>query len=274
MTMLIDEFADGWLAQLDQRAGELEPGWGFYLLLDGVFAPGLHRRFSAMPDGGAVALLFETLPGCSDAVRDSSPFVVRYLPGSSAMQGVLARCSGSPMVSAIETCEPLDELAARLAAWCVVENDGQRFNFRFPDTRRLPGILHALDARQRGELAGPARRWHYVDRAGRWQALELAGVPYPPQERPQRLEDRQFGAMVADSEADEMLVRLADRGVQHQGAQSVAHAVVSQALAAADASRLDAGLRVDWCVDCVRRGVLQDEAAAMAALDVWRSAAA
>ncbi|GAB2844733.1 hypothetical protein GCM10027277_10800 [Pseudoduganella ginsengisoli] len=272
--MWIDEFAAGWLAQLDDAAHALDDGWALYLLLDGVFAPGLHRRFSAALGDESVALLFETLPGCSDPVRDASPFVVRYAAGSRTMDGLLAQCSGRPMVSALETREPLNALAARLAAWCVVENDGQRFNFRFADTRRLPGIVRALDARQLGELAGPARRWHYVGRSGQWQALALPGDGHPVQERPQRLSDRQFGAMVDDSAADEMLVRLADRGVRHEGAPSVAHALVSQALAAADVAQLDARLRVDWCVECVRRGVRADEVRIMAALETWRIAAA
>lgn len=272
--MWIDDFAEGWLAQLDDKARALDAGWALYLVLDGVFAPGLQRRFSAALGGDAVALLFETLPGCSEAVRDASPFVVRYVAGAPAIHRLLAQCSGRPMVSALETREPLTQLAARLAAWCVVENDGQRFNFRFPDTRRLPGIVQALTAQQLGELAGPARRWHYMGRTGQWQVVALPGEEQPLQERPQRLTDWQFGAMVHDSAADEMLVRLGDRGVLHAGAPSEAHAVVSQALAAADAVQLDARLQVDWCAECIRRGVLPDAPLMMAALEAWRLAAA
>jgi hypothetical protein len=68
---------------------------------------------------------------------------------------LLDKCSGWPMMCAIETPESQAELAARLAAWCVVEVDDQRFNFRFPDTRRLPAIFDALTPTQRAEFAGP-----------------------------------------------------------------------------------------------------------------------
>jgi hypothetical protein len=58
------------------------------------------------------------------------------------------------MVSAIVTLETFVELVDRLAAWCVVEVDDQYFNFRFPDTRRLPDILGVLKPEQIGALLG------------------------------------------------------------------------------------------------------------------------
>lgn len=271
--MFIDEFEAGWLDELDRWADELKDGRQLYLLIDGVFVPGLQRRFIRALGDHAVSLLFETLPACSDAVKDASPFILRYPVGQPAVNELLKSCSGWPMVSVLETSETLDQLTERLAAWCVVENEGQRFNFRFPDTRRLPGIFGALTSRQQGEFAGPAVRWHYIGRQGRWQSLPLPGVANAIQERPQKLDNEQFGRMVSDSEADEMIVQLDYRGQRLEGKRSQVYATVAQALAVANARELANADRLKWVVDCVRRGKQIDNADAPDARDEWRVAA-
>ncbi|CAN7690425.1 DUF4123 domain-containing protein [Pseudoduganella sp. LjRoot289] len=268
--MFIDEFEAGWLDELDSWADELRDGRQLYLLIDGVFVPGLQRRFISALGDHAVSLLFETLPACSEAVKDASPFVLRYPQGQQVMKDLLRNCSGWPMVSVLETAETLGQLVARLAAWCVVENDGQRFNFRFPDTRRLPGIFGALTPRQQGEFAGPAVRWNYIGRQGIWQSLTLPGVAHAIQERPQKLDNEQFGRMVSDSEADEMIVQLDYRGQRLEGKRSQAYATVAQALAMANARELANADRFKWVVDLVRRGKQMDKIEAPDARDEWR----
>jgi hypothetical protein len=270
--MFIDEFKAGWLDELDSWADELRAGRHLYLLIDGVFVPALQRRFISVLGEHAVSLLFETLPACSEAVKDASPFVLRYPHGQQAVKELLKSCSGWPMVSVIETAETLDQLTARLAAWCVVENDGQRFNFRFPDTRRLPGIFGALTHVQQGELSGPAVRWNYIGREGVWQALAPRGVAQTVQERPQKLDNEQFGRMVSDSEADEMIVQLEYRGQRLDGKRSQTFATVAQALAVADARGLASADRLKWVVDFARSGSARDNGKAFSARDEWRDA--
>jgi hypothetical protein len=264
--MFIDEFEAGWLDELDRWVDELEDNRQLYLLIDGVFVPGLQRRFISILGDRAVSLLFETLPACSDAVKDASPFVLQYPKGKQAVRDLLKLCSGWPMVSVIETSEPLDRLAERLAAWCVVENDGQRFNFRFPDTRRLPGIYGALTPLQQGEIAGAAVQWNYIDRQGRWQSLTLAGVANAMQDRPQQLNNEQFGRMVSDSEVDEMIARLDYSGNRPAGKPSNVFAFVAHVLAVANARELVNDQRLKWVMECARKGtvtgdreVLRDE---------------
>ncbi|HEX9173338.1 MAG TPA: DUF4123 domain-containing protein, partial [Telluria sp.] len=134
--MLIDTYDERWLELLNTLAPGEAGASSTYLLIDGVFVPGLYRLVSAaLPSPQAPTLLFESLPCCSDKTRDVSPFIVPYQSSNIRLQRLLERCSGWPMMSAIETAESQAELTARLAAWCVVEVGEQRFNFRFPDTR-------------------------------------------------------------------------------------------------------------------------------------------
>lgn len=270
MTKLIDEFDTGRLEQLDRWASEQHEGHHLYLLIDGVFIPGLWRGVVSAQGNDAVSLLFETLPACSDDVKDASPFVLRYLRGNRAVQNILKKCSGWPMVSVLETSESLGQLAARLAAWCVVENDGQRFNFRFPDTRRLPAIFSALNLEQRNELAGPAKSWRYIDRTGEWKSLAVSGTGSPVRDRPQKLDDHQFGIMVSDSDADEAIAHLGYRGYQGRASPSRSHAIVVQALAMAWSQGLDSDLHLDWCAACLDQDGYSRDEQALLALAEWR----
>ncbi|SFU88717.1 DUF4123 domain-containing protein [Pseudoduganella namucuonensis] len=269
--MLIDSYNDNWLDHLNTRAARLEHDKRLYLLVDGVFVPGLHRHVAIATPANSPALLFESLPGCSEAARDVSPFVMLYDATAKRLPALLAKCSGWPMVSAIETTESLEELAARLAAWCVVYADGQRFNFRFPDTRRLPGIFSALTPWQQGLLTGPASRWSYIGRNGEWMELSVPAIDSAIAEDSPELDDAQFGRMVGDSEADEVLVQLADRGYVPKR-PSRSHAIVSRALLAADAGKLDRELRVDWCAACLADG--EPALDAHAKLENWRQTVA
>jgi hypothetical protein len=77
------------------------------------------------------------------------------------------------MLSAIATSGSVDVRAERLAAWWTVATEGDYFNFRFPDTQRLPAIFAVLMPEQQRELAGNALSWHYMARNGAWAALPI-----------------------------------------------------------------------------------------------------
>lgn len=257
--MLVDPYEKCWLDQLTDAT---------YLLFDGVFVPGLHRRIQAvMPLTDAPSLLFEVLPGCSDSTRDVSPFLLRYQPANSRLRTVLEKCSGWPMICAIDTAESQAELTERLAAWCVVEVDDQRFNFRFPDTRRLPAIFGALSVEQRAAFAGPATRWSYIDRSGKWQELAVTGTPCTIAERP-RLDDHQFAKLVSDSEADEVISILAYRGYGF-GLHSYDFAIVSLALRVAHNASMDTVSKVAWCESCLVDAYSRDAEHLVARLPQW-----
>ena len=256
--MFIDPHHPDMIAQLAQRADGLPDGCHLYLLLDGVFVPGLYRSGPFQSSkAGRFFLLFETLPGCNDAVKDASPFLMLIKPaGGALMERLSARlgtCNGWPMVSAIATTENLEQLGARLAAWCIIENDGQRFNFRFPDTRRLPGIFSALHAHQRAQLTGSMHFWSYIGRDGHWTDLLVAGVQSAVAESAV-LDDVQFGEIVDDAVPDEVLFRLAYSGFETDLPHSLLHAAVSGALKTAREVDLEEDLREEWCEHIARHG--------------------
>jgi hypothetical protein len=267
--MLIDRYDERWLDRFDAASGGAGHAGTTYLLIDGVFVPGLQRLVkAALPSSQAPSLLFETLPACSDSTRDVSPFLVQYQASNQRLRSLLEKCSGWPMMCAIETVESQAELAARLAAWCVVEVDDQRFNFRFPDTRRLPAIFDALTPVQRAGFAGPATRWSYIDRAGDWRELAMTGTPGAIADRP-RLNDQQFANLVSDSETDEVMAMLAYRGHEATGTQSQHHATVSLALRVARKANLDTLSKVAWCASCLADGASPDHTELAERLPHW-----
>ena len=251
--MLIAPYAEGWRTHLDILAREAAQEQArLYLLLDGVFLPGMHRTLAAL----SPALLFDALPGCTDATRDVSPLLLAYSAAFSVASEApwLARCSGWPMLCAIATRESQAELAARLAAWCIIEADGQRFNFRFPDTRRLPAIHAALTPEQQAQLAGPAVSWSYIARDGHWRQLPVPLRDCAHAERPVALSAQQFASLIHDSEVDEILTMLYERGHDHSQDRHGAYLQVAQALAAIAGEPLDTYDKADWCERWLRRG--------------------
>lgn len=268
--MLIDTLAPDWQDHLIKQHAELAAGRRLYLLIDGAFLPNFYREVQkvlAAPDD--VAQLFEQLPGCTDNTRSVSPFLVPYSGASFLMTLALKKCSGWPMVSSIETTETMAGLKARLAAWCVIENDGQRFNFRFPDTRRLPAIFDFLTIPQRSSLGGPAVRWSYIGRTGAWNELPLPQVSGDVAEEP-KLNDTQFAAMVRDSEVDETIVLLRDRGPLPAQLLSDIYANVHAALRIATLAKLEQDLHLDWCLQCLRQAVPSGEKEGINAALAWR----
>ncbi len=264
--MLTDPFAEDWLDILHQRFRDRPAAHALHVLVDGAFVPGLHRRIGV----DRKALLFEGLPASGPSTLDVSPFIVPFDPEDRALRAVLRKCQGWPMVSVIESPEPWPDLAARLAAWCIVEADGQRFNFRFADTRRLPVIVKTLERAQRGQLTGSAVSWSYIGRDGNWKTLALEGSGEPIATAP-RLEDARFALLVEDSRADEVLARLADH--PHRGAYrpSQAHALVSSALAPALEAGLGDGDIVGWCGWLLAHGKRDDEPDIARLFTAWES---
>jgi hypothetical protein len=272
--MLIDTYEESWLDRFDAASRDWPEVGSTYLLIDGVFVPGLQRLVkAALPSSQAPSLLFEALPACSDSTRDVSPFLVRFEHSNGRFLALLGKCSGWPMMCAIDTTETQAELADRLAAWCVVEVDDQRFNFRFPDTRRLPAIFDALTPVQRAEFAGPATRWSYIDRSGNWRELAMTEAPSAIADRP-RLDERQFAKLVSDSEADEVLSMLDYRGQKLVGSRSQYHATVSLALRVARKTNLDVLSKVAWCESCLADGDLHDDTALAERLPQWLATSA
>lgn len=272
--MFVDAYGADWLDGLHRRDAELSSGTRLVCVIDGAFRPGVYRAYrAALAADNQPILLFERLPSCSDETRDVSPFVFRFESGNVRLRELLAGCSAMPMLSVVATYETAAAIGERLAAWCVVEAGDQRFNFRFPDTRRLPAIFRALTPRQRGQMLGRSIAWHYIDRAGRWQALacEASGEALAVADRP-ILSDAQFGLLVDDSAADEMSVSVQDMAPHGSHLPSVRHAVLSKALRVAALASADEVTTMRWCAACVSSGlVLEDDEMAVHFAE-WRQA--
>ena len=264
--MLIDAFGHEVFEKLDQRAAELVGPNKLYLLIDGAFVSGLHRMLAAE----CKSLLFASLPACSDEAADASPFLTPYVPCDKRMRSLLHRCRGWPMLSVIETSESLIELSERLSAWCIVEADGQRFNFRFADTRRLPAIIRTLDPAQRAQFLGPVVRWAFITRSGCWDEIEIEGAMAPPVINPV-LNDSQFAALVDDSRADELLVLLGDRGYEVGKHPSVSYARMAAALQLAVSAELAEDNLVSWCIWFWRYAENQPDCVARTAFETWKT---
>ncbi|MES3025717.1 MAG: DUF4123 domain-containing protein [Pseudomonadota bacterium] len=268
--MFIETYNEAWLARLDEQVHGLADGVSLYLLIDSVFVPGLHRQMiAALGRVDALALLFDALPGCTEDTKSVSPFLLRFEGSSGRLPKLLNKCSGWPMVSAIETTENIANLTERLSAWCIVEADDQRFNFRFPDTRRLPAIFNALTVNQRAQLAGPATRWSYMARDGEWAELDLPVTYCRPADRA-TLDAQQFATLVSDSETDEAMMMLLDRGLPVYASPMKNFLIISVAHRAAAHRKLDAADRLVWCEACLLGGVALDETEAIAILKEWQ----
>jgi hypothetical protein len=244
----IDPFQIGWLDSLCEKA-VTGSETNTLLLLDCAFFPGLWQRLVQMaPEQRACVALFDGLPGCDEAALAVSPMLVDFRTSDPGLRRVLFECDRRPMVTLIRTVDTVPQLAARLRHWCVVDADGTLFNFRFPDTRRLPAIARTLTAAQRAQLLGPAYSWHCINRFGRWESLPMAPEVEASDEAP-ALTASQFSALVADSEPDEILAVLEPDFAElaRDALPSWRFLQAQQALAAADARGVrDISERIAW----------------------------
>jgi hypothetical protein len=130
--MLIDPFQPEWQSELVRVYEDLPHGASLKLLIDSAFVPKLFQQLSS---ANHPILLFEFLPGCSKEAKEVSPFVVSFDPRDKSLMRLLKRCSGWPMLNILVTYESTEQLAKRLAAWCIVEVDGKIliFGFQIPD---------------------------------------------------------------------------------------------------------------------------------------------
>ena len=265
--MLINPFQPEWQTDLHRFHATLPQGAGLILLIDSAFMPGISEQLNSERQP---ILLFELLPGCSSKGRNVSPCVLEFDPCNKSLVRLLARCSGWPMLSVLATYESVAQLAKRLAACCIIEVDGQNFNFRYPDTRRLPAIFETLTQQQRDELIGNAIGWHYISRDGSWCSLPLKPNSISLSVGNKiALDEHQFAHLLKDSEPDEMWVQLLDQGAQTHLLPSQRHALLSDALYVADKYRLDYMLKVAWCLHCIQRPYQSDTDALRIRLIKW-----
>ncbi len=209
--MFISKFRTDWVTELENYSASPEENGNYlYMLLEGAFVQSLHKQFLF----AETDLLFRYLPGFDDQAASVSPFVIRY-DSRDALNRALVACDGWPMVAAIETPENLPEVAVRLAECCIVEADGQRFNLRFSDTRRIERVIAVLSSSQRSLFFGPASKWYFVGRDGEWKSLCAKQWETSDNKPPSLVfSTEQYGELIEDSLVDEILSVLENTGLQ------------------------------------------------------------
>lgn len=203
---LIGSHSPGWLDVFQAQIDSLREQWpdaGVYALFDCAFNERCHaeiKRFR-LP----ARTLYDLSNHPSPELQAVSPTLVPLAHAkASSWRDVARHTDGYPMLSVIVTPESLDELALRLRPWCIVNADGEPYVFRFPDTRRLPGVVDVLTPEQHGAFFGPAHVWLTRTRRATWSALRLPGLPLPPAEEV-KLDGEQFVQLMNDAEADEII---------------------------------------------------------------------
>ncbi|UQV47334.1 DUF4123 domain-containing protein [Janthinobacterium lividum] len=251
--MSINMFPADWKASLHTRLQAFRcqfPDAHIYALVDGVFDescyPLLKRAQHLQYE-----LLFAGTPCADEETLTVSPLLVEFRDaGRFTWERLLEKANGHPALSLIVTPEPLSQLAARLAAWCIVDAADYTVALSFADTRILPQLFKILTAQQLGQLCGPADHWQYVTRNGDWRDLTLPGEALPAAVGIS-LSEQQCAQLMRAAEGDGILfqVRATSPRLLEPHTAAHAHALVEYWLDCADHARLEAPPdRFDVCI--------------------------
>lgn len=247
---LISEHEPGWLDTLREEIESLEstrPNVHVLALIDCVFNERCHaaiRKYHLQSRS-----LYDLSASPSHELQAVSPTLVPLVPTEApAWREVLRHTDGWPMLSMIVTPESLDDVARRLGAWCIVSADGQPFVFRFPDTRRLPGVVDVLTPEQHAAFFGPAIAWRFRTRSAQWAELSLPETALPISDEV-KLSAEQCARLIGDSEADEVVAHLNihDPSLIRQFKPAEAYSVVAHGLRRADFYGIADLDRLQWC---------------------------
>ena len=247
---LIGTHEPGWLDDFQGDIASLWEMWpdaNVFSLLDCVFAESCHTAIKKhrLPSRSLYDLSDEPSPELQAISPTLVPLTRATIP---EWREVLRITDGFPMLSMIATPESLDELARRLNSWCIVNADGEPYVFRFPDTRRLPGVVNVLTPQQHGAFFGPARAWRYRTRSAQWAELPLADAPLPPADEV-RLDTEQCAQLIGDGEADEILehFHVYEPAFIRPYPPADAYTLIAQGLKRANHYGIENFDRMHWC---------------------------
>lgn len=251
--MDINMFPSGWKVSLHTRLQAFRrqfPEAHIYALIDGVFDESCypllkrtqHLRYEA---------LFSGAPGANEETLPISPLLVEFDDTARfTWERLLEKTNGHPALSLIVTPEPLQQLAARLASWCIVDAADYTVALSFADTRILPQLFKILTAQQLGQFCGPAHHWQYVTRKADWSDLTLPGEALPAA-LGISLSEQQCAQLMRAAEGDGILfqVRATSPRLLEPHTAEHAHALIEYWLGCADHARLETPPdRFDVCI--------------------------
>lgn len=260
--MSINMFPADWKVSLHTRLQSFRcqfPEAHIYALVDGVFDESCylllkrsqHLRYEA---------LFACTPCADEETLTVSPLLVEFDDAVRfTWERLLEKTNGHPALSLIVSSEPLSQVAARLASWCIVDAADYAVALSFADTRILPQLFKILTAQQLGQLCGPAHRWQYVTRNGDWGDLALPDEALPAAVGIS-LSEQQCAQLMRAAEGDGILfqVRATSPRLLEPHTAEYAHALVDYWLDCADHARLEAPPdRFDVCIFGLKNPGLQ-----------------
>lgn len=204
--MLINPYPADWKETLD---ASLRASDGFiYALVEGVHNEAFYRKLKKL-DGPRYQPLYATAPSADEETLGLGPILVQYGDEfHKQWNALLEMTDGLPALSIIVSPETMNELAARLIPWCVVDADDYAVALSFADTRILPALVDALDVRQRGEFLGPATRWFYPGRDAIWRELPAQPEQTLPPAEKVTLTAQQVSALMAAAEGDSIVYQM------------------------------------------------------------------
>lgn len=140
------------------------------------------------------------------------PCVVQPSPDSQRLAASLTQDTERAwVVSVLFAQGDLGDLVGHLKSLRYIQTqDGQRYYWRFADSRCLTALWRELTPAQQERASGPIHRWGFFDREGK--AVDLSIAPKKPHPRdPEqslsllRITDRQLGKMLATVWPDQLL---------------------------------------------------------------------
>ncbi|WP_420475413.1 DUF4123 domain-containing protein [Noviherbaspirillum sp. ST9] len=202
---LINSHVPGWMDDFEKTIASLQEKWppaNVFALFDCVFNEPCLTQIKRSQI--VSRCLYDLSKNPSPELEAVSPVLVPLTDALDARwREAVQLTDGYPMLSLIVTPESLDQLAQRLHPWCIVKVDGEPYVFRFPDTRRLPGVIEVLTPQQHAAFFGPAYAWLYRTRSAEWKELPIPDASLPPDDDV-KLSAEQFVQLIEDSEADEI----------------------------------------------------------------------
>lgn len=250
--MSMNAFPSNWKALLSIQLEKLRhqfPDAYIYALVDGVFDESCYLLLKRTKRLRYEALFVHT-PGANEETLSISPLLIEFDTAARFIwEKLLEKTNTHPALSLIVTPEPLSQLAARLASWCIIDAAGFTVALSFADTRILPQLFNIMTVQQSGEFCGPACHWQYITRTGDWDDLILPVDALPPA-LAVSLSERQCSQLMSAAEADGILfqLRATSPRLLNQHTAGHAHGLVQYWLGCADHARIQAPPdRFDLC---------------------------
>ncbi|NGZ85331.1 DUF4123 domain-containing protein [Duganella aceris] len=266
--MLIDRHPADWKETL--HASLADARGAIYALVDGVHNELFYQQ---LKKAGCFHYesLYSTAPSADEETLGLAPILVQYSDEHrNQWDALIELTNGLPALSIIISPEPIEQMAARLIPWCVVDADGYTLALSFADTRILPALVNALTPQQRGQLFGPASLWSYPGRDAEWQRLSVKSENALPPAEKVELSAHQISALMASSEADSIAFQFG----QHISKPLVAytpaesHTMIRQWLQLADRAQIDGNQdRFALCAVGLERPELATDARYLALLE-------